>query len=114
MLSPTPPPGVLLMLSRGRALSHTDPATPPETVFKLNVNLVVVDAQVLHKKTGSSVESLSPADFRLYENGVLQRIFYFSQDELPLSVVFLFDLTDSVRPVLKPLAEGAFQALSHL
>jgi len=50
-----------------------------------------------------------PADFRLYENGVLQRISYFSQDELPLSVVFLFDLTDSVRPVLKPLAEGAYK-----
>jgi len=96
------------------AFCQTEPAGSPETVFKLNVNLVVVDAQVLHKKTGDSVESLTPADFRLYENGVLQRISYFSQDELPLSVVFLFDLTDSVRPVLKPLAEGAFRALSHL
>src|SRR5258708_7362814 len=96
------------------ALCQNDPAGPPETVFKLNVNLVVVDAQVLHKKTGGSVESLTPADFRLYENGVLQRISYFSQDELPLSVVFLFDLTDSVRPVLKPLAEGAYKALTHL
>ncbi len=103
-----------LMLWSAGALCQTEPAAPPETVFKLNVNLVVVDAQVLHKKTGSSVGSLSPADFRLYENGVLQRISYFSQDELPLSVLFLFDLTDSVRPVLKPLAEGAFQALSHL
>lgn len=96
------------------ALCQSAPSATPETVFKLNVNLVVVDAQVLHKKTGDSVQSLTPQDFRLYENGVLQRISYFSQDELPLSVVFLFDLTDSVRPVLKPLAEGAYKALSHL
>src|SRR5258708_18939189 len=46
------------------ALCQNEPAGPPETVFKLNVNLVVVDAQVLHKKTGGSVESLTPADFR--------------------------------------------------
>jgi VWFA-related protein len=38
----------------------------------------------------------------------------FSQDTLPLSIVLLFDLTDSVRPVLKSLAEGALEALHHL
>lgn len=103
-----------LLLWSGCALCQTASAGPPETVFRLNVNLVVVDAQVLHKKTGGSVQSLSSKDFRLYENGVLQRISYFSQDELPLSVIFLFDLTDSVRPVLKPLAEGAYKALGHL
>jgi VWFA-related protein len=45
---------------------------------------------------------------------VPQQISSFSQDEMPLSVVLLFDLTDSVRPVLKPLAEGALDALQHL
>jgi VWFA-related protein len=103
-----------LLFWSGCAVGQAEPASPPETVFRLNVNLVVVDAQVLNKKNGGSVASLTPGDFRLYENGVLQKISYFSQDELPLSVVFLFDLTDSVRPVLKPLAEGAFRALSHL
>ena len=33
---------------------------------------------------------------------------------MPLSVVLLFDLTDSVRPVLKSLGEGALEALQHL
>jgi len=35
-------------------------------------------------------------------------------DRLPLSVVFLFDLTVTVRPILKPLAEGAKEVLAHL
>src|SRR5229473_7744780 len=82
--------------------------------LRINVRLVMVDAQVVSRKTGRAVSSLRPEDFQVYEDGVQQPITSFSQDELPLSVVFLFDLTDSVRPVLKPLAEGAFQALSHL
>ena len=31
-----------------------------------------------------------------------------------MSVVFLFDLTDTVRPILKPLAQGALEILGHL
>ena len=50
---------------------------------------------------------LQRSDFRLSEDGVPQTITYFSQDRLPLSVAFLFDLTDTVRSALKPLAEGA-------
>jgi VWFA-related protein len=87
---------------------QTDP------LFKVNVNLVVVDAQVLNKKTHQAIPSLQPGDFLLYENGVQQRISLLSQDRIPLSVVFLFDLTDSVRPVLESLDEGALQALQHL
>jgi VWFA-related protein len=73
-----------------------------------------VDAQVIHKKTGQAVTSLKRDDFRVYEDKVLQQITSFSQDELPISLVLLFDLTDSVRPVLKPLAAGAMEALQHL
>jgi len=35
-------------------------------------------------------------------------------DQLPLSVVFLFDLAETVRPTLKPLAQGAYEMLGHL
>jgi VWFA-related protein len=86
----------------------------PESVFRVKVNLVVIDAQVLNKKSHHPVPGLQPEDFELFENGISQRITSFSQDKLPLSVVFLFDLTDSVRPVLGQLAEGAMQALQHL
>jgi VWFA-related protein len=50
----------------------------------------------------------------LTEDGVPQHITYFSHDQLPLSVVFLFDLTLSVRPALEPLAESAREILGHL
>ena len=75
------------------------------------VNVVLVDVQVLSKKTRQPVSSLTPRDFAVYEDGVQQRIILVNHDEFPLSVVFLFDLTDSVQPVLQPLAEGALTAL---
>jgi VWFA-related protein len=85
-----------------------------EGVFRLDVHEVVLEAQVLNKKTRQAVPALEAADFQVYEDNVLQRLTLFSQDKLPLSVVILFDLTDSVRPVLKSLAEGALEALQHL
>jgi VWFA-related protein len=96
------------------ACPQTDDPVAPQNVFKVNVNLVVIDAQVLNKKTHQTVPSLGVQDFSLFENGMRQQITSLSQDKLPISVVFLFDLTDSVRPVLESLADGALQALQHL
>lgn len=74
----------------------------------------MLDALVENKKTGSLIGGLDSKDFQLKEDGALQSISYFAQDRLPLSVVFLFDLTDTVRPILKPLAAGALTVLDHL
>jgi VWFA-related protein len=90
------------------------PGEDSEATIRTTAELVTVGVQVLHKKTETTVEQLQQQDFHAYEDGVEQKIRFFSQDTLPLSVVFLFDLTDSVRPVLKPLAERARDALGHL
>ena len=103
----------LLLLSSGKS-AQAQSQTPDSGVYRVNVRLVTVDTQVLEKKTGHAVSGLTARDFQIYEDSVPQQINSFSQDELPLSVVLLFDLTDSVRPVLKPLAKGALDALQHL
>lgn len=104
-----------VILFNGYAVAQSQDSVPAtEQTFKVNVNLVVIDAQVLKKKTHQPVPSLSMEDFTLFESGTRQEIASLSQDKLPLSVVFLFDLTDSVRPVLESLAVGALQALQHL
>jgi len=82
--------------------------------YRVDVRLVQVDAQVISKKTHQVAGSLRQHDLRVYEDGVQQQISTFSQDELPLSVVLLVDLTDTVRPVLQALSQGAQQALQHL
>jgi VWFA-related protein len=105
----------LLLVSAATSLYAQEEGSAPRAgVYRVSVHVEVVDAQVIHKKTGQPVTSLKREDFQVYEDKVLQQISAFSQDELPMSVVLLFDLTDSVRPVLKPLAAGAMEALGHL
>jgi VWFA-related protein len=89
-------------------------SAPGGVMFRVNVRVEVVDAQVINKKTRQVISSLQREDFQIYEDNVRQEISSFSQDELPISIVFLFDLTDSVRPVLRSLAEGAREVLQHL
>jgi VWFA-related protein len=85
---------------------------PP--LMRVSSQLVLIDALVENEKTGAAVGNLEMKDFQVLEDGKPQNISYFSHDQLPLSVVFLFDLTETVQPTLKPLAEGAYQILKHL
>ncbi len=101
--------GVLSLLLAAMPL-HAQDETP---VFRATSELVLVDVQVLHRKSGAPAPALQAADFRVYEEDTPQEILQFSRDEFPLSVVLLFDLTDSVQGVLKRLAEGSKTALDH-
>jgi VWFA-related protein len=69
---------------------------------------------VQNKKTGLTVDTLSANDFHLTEDGVPQTISYFSRDQLPLSVVLLFDMTETVHAALGPLAQAGLDVLGHL
>ncbi len=108
---------VLLLLIVAQSLpmaSLAQTAEPQTAVYRVDVHVVLVDAQVLNKKTRHAARELKKEDFELYEDNVRQQVSSFSQDTLPLSIVLLFDLTDSVRPVLSSLADGALEALQHL
>ena len=84
------------------------------TTLRVSTQLVVLDASLQRKKFGQPLGDLTPSDFILEEDGMPQSILSLSQDRLPLSIVLLFDLTESVRPILKPLAVGAREVLAHL
>ena len=108
--------GFVLLLLNGS--SHAQDSSPSAggsaSTIHVSSQFVILDAQVENKQTHALIDNLQVSDFRLFEDGVPQKITYYSQDRLPLSVVFLFDLTDTVRDTLKPLAEGAREILGHL
>jgi VWFA-related protein len=85
-----------------------------QEIIRLNTDLVVIDAQVLKRKSGEIIKGLSAADFELYEDGIRQQITHFSRDQLSLSVILLIDLSGSVSPVLNEIREGALVALNRL
>jgi Ca-activated chloride channel homolog len=86
---------------------------PDETVIRVDVNLVLVDATV-KTKAGQIMADLKKDDFELREDGVSQKIDLFSRDELPLNVALVLDLSDSIGPFLGPLRNAASTALGAL
>ena len=106
----------LLLLLAAAPLCAQQSAEPAEVVPDLvaDSRLVMLDALVTDPKTGRKVADLTAEDFTLSEDAAPQQIKNFSQDRIPLSIVLLFDQTDSVRPVVRNLSKGALAALAHL
>jgi VWFA-related protein len=62
----------------------------PATTLVIPVNEVVVPVTIRNKK-GGLVPDISWRQFRVFEDGVRQRITYFTTDPFPLSVAFVVD-----------------------
>ena len=83
-------------------------------VIKVNVDLVTVDALVLQKNTARIVGGLQKEDFLVYEDGAKQEITHFSQDSLPLSVLFLIDRGGCLDPFGDKVHHATVEAVSRL
>ena len=53
-------------------------------------------------------------DFVVRDNGQPRTVLYFSQDEEPLDLILLFDISGSMRPKIEKVADGAHAALAEL
>jgi hypothetical protein len=84
----------------------------PDESLTLAADLVLVDAQVISKKTRLAVAGLGKDDFELYEDGVKQYISYFSQEKLPLSMVILLDVSSSIDAKDTTPSAGEFRSAS--
>lgn len=77
------------------ALTLTWERMPQKTTLRVSVSLVTVGVRVVDSK-GREVPSLPASDFSLYEDGVAQRIEFFSSEEQPISLCILLDRSDSM------------------
>jgi VWFA-related protein len=81
--------------------------------IKKEVRLVLVEATV-KDKGGKAMKVLKQEDFLLFEDGQPQEIAHFSQDQLPLAVALVVDLSGSIKPFLRPLRYASMSALKAL
>jgi len=102
---------LFLVASNSAGVAQEKDATD---VIKINTDLVVFDVQVMDKKTKTVLTDLTEADFEIFDRGTRQTVSYFSHDELPLSIMLLLDVSDSVRPFIRRIRDGALEALRHL
>jgi VWFA-related protein len=94
-------------------LGSATAAARKEPVFRSDIALVRVDTQVTDGQN-RNVAKLKVEDFVLAENGALQPIRHFGNEDMPLDVVLLFDVSRSMRPHLERLAGAAHEALGVL
>jgi Ca-activated chloride channel homolog len=88
-------------------------AQEPEARIRVDVNLVLLDATI-KDKSGHPMKELKKEDFALDEDGVNQTIAHFSRDQLPLAVALVVDLSESIRPFIRPLRYATLTALKSL
>jgi VWFA-related protein len=87
---------------------------PVDETLKLSTDLVVLDAQILNKKTGAPIGNLKKEDFAIFEDGVKQEITHFSQDRLPLSILLVLDTSGSVWDAINEMRDKTVESLEHL
>lgn len=107
---------------QGQAPQSTQPppVIPPQGegpstagyTLRVRTNFVLVPVTVKDSK-GQLVPGLTYHDFQVYENGVQQRLSFFTEDPFPLSVAFVIDQSvssDTMRKVNDSLSaiQGAF------
>ncbi len=79
-----------------------------QDAIRVEVEAVNLLVSVHQEKTGTFLRNLSPEDFEIYEDGVLQEITNFAeQTNLPLAIALCIDTSSSVRIKLKFEKEAA-------
>jgi VWFA-related protein len=84
-----------------------------EVVFRSDVSLARVDAQVIDSDN-RAITHLQAGDFVLREGGRVVPIRNFASEDMPVDVLFLLDVSGSMRPHVQRIADASGQALTVL
>ena len=98
--------GAIALPKKKDTPEEAPPPAPPQPKFKnpegaadyslkIEVPEVTVDVGVLLEKTGQFVPGLKPANFKVYENGVEQKITGFKRVEAPITALLLCEFANS-------------------
>ena len=82
-----------------------------DVVFRSDVSLVRVDAQVVDGGN-RAITHLNAEDFILREEGRAVPIRNFASENLPVDILFLLDVSASMRPHVERIADASGQALT--
>jgi VWFA-related protein len=88
-------------------------AADGDVVFRSDVSLVRVDAQVLGRDN-RTITGLRAEDFVLREEGRPQQIRNFASENMPIDVLLLLDVSASMRPHVERIVSASHEALRVL
>jgi VWFA-related protein len=84
-----------------------------DVVFRSDVSLVRVDVQVVDRDN-RAITGLRVGDFILKDEGKVRPITNFARENMPVDVLFLFDVSASMGPHVRRIANAAHDALRVL
>ena len=87
------------------------PTAGEEDSLKLETHLVNLNVGVTDR-VGKAIPGLKQEDFSLHEDGVQQRITFFSPEQSPFNLVLLLDLSGSMREEIELIKETATHFLN--
>ncbi len=93
-----------------RAAIDPEAASLPRADLRIDVPLVLIPVHVT-SLDGESVTWLKKENFRLFEDGVEQKIVNFANEDAPVSVGVLFDMSGSMRDKIKKSSDAAIELL---
>lgn len=84
-----------------------------QPVFKSDVAMARVDSQVVDRQ-GRAITGLQASDFLLHVDGRTVPIRNFANENMPIDILLLLDVSGSMRPHVQRIADAANEALSVL
>src|SRR5881396_4180259 len=83
------------------------------SVVRVNTSLITVPAMVMDRN-GRYIANLRKEDFRIFEDGVEQKISYFASVEKPFTVALMLDVSGSTQLQLAQIRDAANTFVSRL
>ncbi len=94
--------------------SSTTPAISEEDeVVRVETNLVTMPVSVIDRE-GRFISGLKQNDFRIFENGVEQKVGFFQSVEQPFTVILMIDVSPSTAFKIDEIQEGAIAFVNQL
>ena len=108
-------PGAAQSAGSGVAQSAAPASTKEKPLRTLRVesNMVLVEATV-KDKSGKLIDKLTADDFLVTDDHFRQTVTYFGQDELPLAVALVVDVSESIVPYFDQLTDSLGRVLPTL
>ncbi|MBD0325963.1 MAG: VWA domain-containing protein [Pyrinomonadaceae bacterium] len=75
-------------------------------IVKVDANLVNLNVRVIDRNN-RPIDNVRKEEFRVYEDGVLQPIEFFTREEVPISYGLAVDTSGSLRPLLQQVIDAA-------
>jgi VWFA-related protein len=92
---------------------NTPAKTDEDEIVKVETNLVTMPVSVLDRE-GRFISGLEQRDFRIFENGVEQRVEYFQSVEQPFTVILMIDVSPSTQWQIEDIQQAAITFIDQL